>query len=188
MPRILCIGTSISFSPALISFKCQVYGAILLLLFYCGEFSSCNKALRNVMKCMCSFCLPQRHYVNMMHFSWQNSIIWIGTLLNIFSHIVLSLSYSSLHILVIRNILHFWIDFTDCLDNKHTIAPDCVQISYSAVKALLGNNPFTIGNSIAPGMWVNTASKNAKGWYRLVANVSLQMWVSVIYISVKYTE
>lgn len=54
-------------------------------------------------------------------------------------------------------------DFIDCLDNKHTIAPDCVQISYSAVKALLGNNPFRTGNSIAPGMWVNIAFENAKG-------------------------
>lgn len=111
--------------------------------------------------CAASVCFTGS--VNMMHFSWQNRITWIGTLLNIFSQIVISLSYPSFQILVIRNVLHFKMDFTDCLDNKHTITPDCVPISYSAVKALLGNNPFGTGTSIAPGMWVNTASKNAKG-------------------------
>lgn len=53
-------------------------------------------------------------------------------------------------------------DWTDSLDDAHTIAPACVKRSYSAVKVMEENDPFSTGNS-APGTWVNAASEKAKG-------------------------
>ena len=71
-------------------------------------------------------------------------------------------TFPSLHILVVRNTFHFEVDFADCLDNKHTIAPACEQISYSAVSDMQENDPFNTESSV-PGTWVNAAFEKAKG-------------------------
>lgn len=63
-----------------------------------------------------------------------------------------------------KKYIPFWsgLHFADCLDNKHTIAPACEQISYSAVSAMQENDPFNTENS-APGTWVNSGFEKAKG-------------------------
>lgn len=76
--------------------------------------------------------------------------------------IVVCSAFLSLHILVVKNTFHFEMDWTDSLDDEHTIAPACVKRSYSAVKVMEENDPFSTGNS-APGTWVNAASEKAKG-------------------------
>lgn len=74
-----------------------------------------------------------------------------------------------------KNTFCFDMDFTDYPDNKHTIAPACVQISYSAVKAMQRNDPFSTRNS-APGHESMQLLKRPRD-----STSSLTMWLNVIW-------
>lgn len=81
----------------------------------------------------------------------------------------------------VKNTFHFYMDFTDYPDNKHTIVPVFVQISYSAVKAMQRYDFFSTGNS-APGhesMWLLKMPRDITSL--------LIMWLNVIPASGKYT-